>query len=102
MSLKWKFRSTNDSEYATAFYARLKIVCRDCDGDFSTWVVEAPDERKAGSDYTPTLASGECHTHNDRTDPYHFNFAMHIAEEAARIIARSRRNAEIKAEQAAP
>lgn len=93
MSLNWKLRHTNDSEYATSFYAGLKIVVQDCDGDFTRWHIEDPKALDVWGK-VPTLASGECYTFNYKTDPYHFNHGLDIAEHAARGIARERKRQE--------
>jgi hypothetical protein len=93
MTLRWKFRDTNDSEYATSFYAGLKIVVQDCDGDFTCWHIEDPKALDVWGK-VPTLARGECYTFNYKTDPYHFNHGLDIAEHAARGIARERKRQE--------
>lgn len=101
MTLRWKFRDTRDSEFATAWFGGLKVTVEDCDGDSSRWWIVDPNNKNAMSGKPFELASGECHTANYKTDPYHMLLAQEVAERCVRSIAGSRRAAEQKAEQSA-
>lgn len=66
--LDWKYRSTRDSEFASARFKCFEILVQDCDGDASRWDI------KRGKMY---IAMGEC----IGNDPYHMDAAKKEARE---------------------
>lgn len=67
IELNWKYRSTNDSEFAEAKFKCFAVMVQDCDGDMSRWHV------KRGKQY---VAIGEEHSVNG---VYHMDHAMATA-----------------------
>lgn len=67
--LEWKYRETNDSEYARARFKCFEINLQDCDGDMTRWDI------KRGDQY---VAMGEIGGH---TPVYHFEAAEKLALE---------------------
>ncbi len=79
MALKWKIWESRDSEIATSGYAGFFTRVQDCDGDRSVWEVR---ESRDGQ----IIAQGE----TGAVDPYHWYFALDLAEHAVRTIAKAR------------
>lgn len=66
--LVWKYRETNDSEYADAKFKGFAIQVQDCDGDMSRWHIKRGDQ---------FIAMGELGS----IQPYHFDAAQALAQE---------------------
>lgn len=76
--LKWQFRSTRDSEFATFMANGVKVSVQDCDGDRSVWRITRGKE---------TLAEGE----SSLLSPYHMDVAMFVAAAAFLELAHARK-----------
>jgi hypothetical protein len=69
-TVKWTFRDTADSEYATHYDGPWTVRVQDCDGDRSIWSIHHRDSDRE-------LAEGEvCSAHTPRCD---FDIAMDTA-----------------------
>lgn len=66
--LVWKYRETNDSEFARARFKCFEIEVQDCDGDMSRWHI------KRGDQY---VAMGDLYG----IKPYHFDAAKKLAQD---------------------